>query len=106
MKTLTLSESERELKSIFAAVRNGEHLVVTRGDEQIEIVPDSQIDVALEPSEYPKYTEAQRQALDLGWSPAVVATLDELDPEADEQPNPFPRVQDRPPSRSIFDEEV
>lgn len=104
MKTLTLSEFERELKTLFAAVRNGEHLVVTRGDEQIEVVPDRQTSVTVDLGKDSEYTAAQQQALELGWSPAVAATLQELDPAADEQPNSFPRVQDRSLRKSIFDE--
>ena len=103
MKTLTLSEFERELKTLFAAVKNGEHLVITRGDEQIEVVPDRQTSVTVDLGKDSEYTAAQ-QALELGWSPAVVATLWELDPAADEQSNPFPRVQDRSLRKSIFGE--
>ena len=106
MKTLTLSEFERELKNLFAAVRNGEHLVVTRGDEQIEVVPDHQTGTTTDFGKEAKYTAAQRLALELGWSPATVATLEELDPAADDQPNPFPRIQDHPSRKSIFDEDA
>ena len=104
MKTLTLSEFERELKNLFAAVRNGEHLLVTKGDEQIEVVPDHQISLNLDNDV--QYTSAQRLALGLGWSPATVATLEELDPTADEQPDPFPRVQDAQVRKSVFDEDA
>lgn len=71
MKTLTLSEFERELKTLFAAVRNGEHLVVTRGNEQIEVVPDG----------------------DLGWSPAMLSILNKPNPDWQLEPEPFERKQ-------------
>ncbi len=106
MKTLTLSEFERELKNLFAAVKNGEHVVVTRGDEQIEVVPDRQTDMSADLGKDSAYTPSQRLALELGWSPATVATLEELDSAADDQPDPFPRIQDRPSRKSVFDEDA
>ena len=106
MKTLTLSEFERELKNLFAAVRNGEHLLVTKGDEQIEVVPDHQTEVSVNLERDGQYTPAQRLALELGWSPATVTTLEELDPAADEQSDPFPRVQDTRVRKTVFDEDA
>ena len=106
MKTLTLSEFERELKNLFAAVRNGEHLLVTKGDEQIEVVPDHQTEISPNLEHDAQYTSAQRLALRLGWSPATVATLEELDSTAIEQPDPFPRVQDTQARKSVFDEDA
>ncbi|NJK44093.1 MAG: type II toxin-antitoxin system prevent-host-death family antitoxin [Pleurocapsa sp. SU_196_0] len=68
VKTLTISEFERELKTLLEAVRNGEHITVTRGEEQIEVVPDSE----------------------RAWSPEMMAILAEpFNPNARVEPDPF-----------------
>ena len=82
MKTLTLSEFERELARLLEAVRNGEHITVTRGDEQIEVVPDT----------------------DLGWSPEMIAIFNEpSNPDARTEPDPFLREDDIDEYKSAFD---
>ena len=81
MKTLTLSEFERELKTLFAAVRNGEHLVVTRGDEQIEVVPDA----------------------NSGWSSEMLAIFAEpTNPHSRDEPDPFLREDDVDDFKSVI----
>ena len=40
MKTITVSEFERELPSLFEAVRNGERVTLQQSDKSILIVPD------------------------------------------------------------------
>jgi prevent-host-death family protein len=71
VKTLTISEFERELKHLLEAVRNGEHITVTRGGEQIEVVPDNEG----------------------GWSSEMLTILNNPNPNWELEPEPFPRRQ-------------
>lgn len=62
MKTITVTEFERELPSLFEAVRNGERVTLQQGDKSILVVPD-------EPG---------------SWSPETLTTLNELFARAQE----------------------
>jgi antitoxin (DNA-binding transcriptional repressor) of toxin-antitoxin stability system len=86
MKTLTVSEFEREVKSLLEAVRNGEHVIL----ERLEIVPDANV------------TTDEKSAGN--WSPAMLEILDNPNPDWALEPEPIPRRQSSS-KRNVFGEE-
>jgi antitoxin (DNA-binding transcriptional repressor) of toxin-antitoxin stability system len=85
---MTISEFERDLETLLASVKRGEHVVVSVGEKQFEIVPDQQADELM--VDWSQYTVEQQSAIRLGWSPEMAKMLTDVNPDAQLEPDFLP----------------